>query len=79
LVVGPDGRYAVYVAETSEGASTCLLDLMSGESRPLGKAPVERYAYQLAWSSDARWLAIEDDLSLGFMRLAHSDAASEPK
>lgn len=81
LVVTEDGRYAVYVVENPEGTWLWALDLTSGAVRELGKAPVERYAYQLAWSRDATWLAIEDDLSLGFARLAvgpPADASSPP-
>lgn len=69
MVTDPSGRYAVYVVESAETTTAWLLDLASGEVRDLGRAPIERYAYQLAWSSDARWLAVEDDLNLGLLEL----------
>lgn len=76
LVTSPDGRYAVLVVESPAGTRLAALDLATGATRELGAAPVERYAYQLAWSADARWVAIEDDLSLGFARLGLLPAAA---
>ena len=63
-VVSADGSYALIVAERVEGSSLWCIDLTSGAATEWGKVPVQKYAYELAWSPDGTRVAYESSLSI---------------
>lgn len=69
-VVSADGRFAVMVVESTEGSFLWGLDLTTGAASDWGRAPVEKYAYELAWSPDGSLIAYEDNCSVYIARLA---------
>jgi roadblock/LC7 domain-containing protein len=46
------------------------MDLATGHAVELGQAPVEKYAYELAWSPDGRLVAYEDSMNINLATLA---------
>ena len=69
-VPSADGRFAVMVVENTEGSFLWGLDLATGAASDWGRAPVERYAYELAWSPDGSLVAYEDNSNVLVARLA---------
>lgn len=64
-----DGRYAVMVVENTSGSCLWGVDLATGHAYRWGKAPVDLYAYELAWSPNGQLVAYEDNLSLKLSQL----------
>ncbi len=56
----PDGRYLVVGAEREEGSWLWCVDMRACRVANLGRVPVEKYAYSLAWAPDGKTLVLED-------------------
>jgi Tol biopolymer transport system component len=69
-VLSLDGTKAVVVVEKQSGSFLWGMDLATGHAVELGQAPVEKYAYELAWSPDGRLVAYEDSMNINLATLA---------
>jgi Tol biopolymer transport system component len=68
-VLSEKGDAAVVVVEKQSGSFLWGLDLSTGAAVEWGRAPVEKYAYELAWSPDGRLVAYEDSMSINLATL----------
>lgn len=68
-VLSADGTMAVVVVERQSGSFLWGIDLATGQAVEWGRAPVEKYAYELAWSPDGRLVAYEDSLNINLATL----------
>ncbi len=60
----PDGRQIAFVRETERGARLCLISPLGGPERNLMELPLSASG-QLSWSSDGKWLAVEEGTAEG--------------
>lgn len=54
---------------TSSSAGTFVLDMETGQNRPLAKYPTNDFPSDICWSPDGRWIAVADG---GNIRLLNS-------
>lgn len=75
--VSPDGRFVAFASTRLGGWDLYLLDLQTGETRPLTQTTA--FEGHPTWSPDGMWIAYEsysgDDLDIWILRVDGSEAA----
>lgn len=58
----PDGRYIAFTRERADGAELCFIPSLGGAERSITRfSPIaDTGMYQVSWSPDSEWLAIQD-------------------
>jgi len=61
----PDGRYIAFTREMTEGSGLYLIPSLGGAERRITQlsSAANFYYYQMSWSPDGEWLAIQDKSS----------------